>query len=161
MSELCISASGRGIFEAERPKRARIPSQEAGLMPWPPRNLRFVGVGRGSKKLRDEQPNRRLRSQFACRNRFVQPRELQGQSFSSCASGVEKFAVRAANTLIKGQGVFLTHRQTRGDRATPSERPEHSGDSAALLDQRGAEIRAKTRWWKKSTTKSSKSPTTR
>ena len=69
-------------------------------------------------------------------NRFVQPRELQGQSFSSCASAVEKFAVRAANTLIKGQGVFLTRRETRGDRATPASAQNTAATSAAILDQR-------------------------
>ena len=120
-----------------------------------------IRAARSRVQKAEREQHRRLRSQFACRNRFVRPRELQGQSFSSCASGVEKFAVRAAKTLTKGQGVLLTRRETRGHRATPSERPKHSSASAAVLDQRGDDIRAKTRWWKKSTTRSSKNQTTR
>ena len=101
---LCVSTSPRAGRVALRGRAA-----EKG--PYPVLGRRTDGVaarkppnraaGRGSKKLRDEQPNRRLRSQFACRNRFVRPRELQGQSFSSCASGVEKFSVRAAYTVTK------------------------------------------------------------
>ena len=44
---LCVSA--RGIFEAEQPKRARIPSQDVGLMPRCPRNLRSAAEA-GSQK---------------------------------------------------------------------------------------------------------------
>ena len=105
MSELCVSAGGaRGIFDAEQSKRVRIPSYDAGLMPRRPRNLRSAGGGRLKKPLPASSLDgriRRLRSQFACRNRSVRSRVFQGQSCSSCASGVEFYDVRAAYTLTK------------------------------------------------------------
>ena len=79
----------------------------------------------------------RFHGRYSFRIRSVLPREFQGQSCSSCASGVDQFAVRAAYTLTKSQGVFLTRRDAARQRGA-SERPKH--DSAAVLDPRGAEI---------------------
>ena len=40
MGALCIGARGLRLLDADRPKRARIPSYDVGLMPWWPRKLR-------------------------------------------------------------------------------------------------------------------------
>ena len=102
-----VLLDGVGGCASPRAGRVALRGRAAGRGPYPVPGRRTHAVAPpkppigGLKKLRDEQPNRPLRRRFACRNRFVRPRELQGQSFSSCASGVEKFDVRAAKTLTK------------------------------------------------------------
>ena len=162
MASGVVPLRGRGaLMQAERPKRARIPSWDAGLMPRRPGNLRFARPGpvvRPLKKLQRLAERVRLRSCFASRNRFVRPRSTSGIPVSYSPTAVVHFCVRAAYIDQIAHSVFLTRRDAARQRGA-SERPKY--DSAAVLDQRGAEIRAKTRWSRKSTTKSSKSPTTR
>ena len=74
-------------------------------MPWRPRNLRFARWRPGAQKAELSEPLAAeyvdCTAAFACRNRFVRPRELQGHIALLCEFGVEKFDVRAAKTLTK------------------------------------------------------------
>jgi hypothetical protein len=153
-----VRLRGRGArhCEAERPEGVRIPSWDVGLMQRRPRKPPIPRSGLGRPALKKLQrlalysSHTTLHRHRARRTGATRDVAYISYIHSACRS-VKRRARSKTSTF--GQGVFLTHRQTRGDRATPSERPEHSGDSAAVLDQRGDDLRAKTRWWKKSTTK--------
>ena len=150
--------AGRAAFRGRAAEKGPYPvlgrRTDAGAAPKPPIRACEAGLKKAASPARIA----RLLSRFASRNRFVRPAALPGIPASSSPTGVEFYSVRAAKTSIFGQGSFLTY-SNAGASAAPQRAPKTTrGASAAVLDPHGDEIQV---WWKKSTTKSSKSPTTR
>ena len=133
---ICASPrAGRAAFRGRAAENGLYPvlghRNDAVASPKPPIRAGGPGVSKAASAA-----DRRLRRRFACRNRFVRAAALPGIPASSSPTGVEFYCVRAAKNIDQSQTAFLTRRETRGDRATSSERPKHSGDRAALIDQR-------------------------